>query len=418
MLRALNAMAFLFLVFFAYASLAMDGEKQPECSFVWTGENWFPPDLHGSPTPLLCITCGYENGKHTCCPSCAMHCHKGHEVIPAPASDYYCDCGAKAVPTQKECCQIMPQSVYRQFEGSGFNVTRSKNTVFSLFKRLVMPEKSTTFSVVGLFELMRASGAIQGKNGFAPLTTRSLQLKAFQFGNTYNGIGIKTASSINALNELIEHETSFKNIISQGVAKALAVTAVSNEKFLLPFDERATSKNYSCFTSKGDQKTCTMMISSGEANAATIDNGEFNGARLKYEGGGSLLLLMANPKSQKTITDFSAVEIADALSMIPEDANNKLVYLPKGLWTTPSASIMKVVNELLPEASEYFAGYDDVLQAANFEITEKGTVAKSVTFATLKGGGPQVMVFDHPFIAVVADENDNPLFISYISLND
>ncbi len=299
MLRTLIYTLFLYAVFFSSASTASDDNQAAECSFAWTGRDWFAPQLHGDETPFRCITCGYQEHQDTCCPACAVNCHKGHEIVKGAVTNYYCDCGAGEVATQKRCCQITPKSIDSQFSESGFNYKLSAEDSFSLFKRMVKADKSSTFSVIGLYELMRASGAMQGKNSFSPLNARSLQLNAFQFGHAHQVLGIKTAETISALNELIERETSFKNLIAQNVLRALAITAISNEKFLLPFDEEYTNSDFPCFTSNGQQTRCTMMKYTGEANGTTFISAQIEGARLKYEGSGSLLLFMANPKSKK-----------------------------------------------------------------------------------------------------------------------
>src|SRR5262249_36580276 len=150
--------------------------------------------------------------------------------------------------------------------------------------------------------------------------------------------------------KLIKQETSFSDLISQNVQRALAVTAVSQEKFFEPFADRFTDNDYACFNSKGQKKSCTMMKHFGEANATVVSNDVFQGARLKYEGGGSLLVFMANPNTDKSIEDFSASQLANALTKFPKGDSDGVVYLPKGVWNTPKASLKNKVLELLPEA--------------------------------------------------------------------
>eukprot|EP00762_Andalucia_godoyi_P002409 ANDGO_02828.mRNA.1 putative E3 ubiquitin-protein ligase HERC2 len=72
-------------------------EKISACTYTYTGRNFEPQHW------FYCLTCGIRD-KEGVCVYCARTCHKGHSLVYAKCSSFFCDCGAQN--NKHRCCSL------------------------------------------------------------------------------------------------------------------------------------------------------------------------------------------------------------------------------------------------------------------------------------------------------------------------
>jgi serine protease inhibitor len=239
-----------------------------------------------------------------------------------------------------------------------------------------------------------------------------LQTYSLGFANVAKaGItAVKTAE----LAQIIENELGL-GLDFKGVNNALVTLAKSKEKFSTPFDQTGTKmKNF--YNNRGVKHSVMMMEDYRRQDYQYINDGSIFGAVLPYESKGKLVVLMANPSVSNNILEWNAKTLNNFIEVLLESQPKGLMPLlvPKAVIQTEPQSILKAIHEQFDRDYGYLlSGLDDFIHASQFKMDEKGTTSSSIAIGIAKSISQDELVFDHPFLALVLDEHNKPLFINY-----
>lgn len=95
--------------------------RKPICTFLLTGKKYAPQPWYN------CKTCGLV-GSYGCCPVCAHHCHKGHEIeYRGVSSGFFCDCGDGYIG--KKCQMIENDCLSYLVRCTNFNIEKKDKPI-------------------------------------------------------------------------------------------------------------------------------------------------------------------------------------------------------------------------------------------------------------------------------------------------